>query len=188
MALLKVVGMDPSSRNWGIAAGMLDTATGKLVIKTLRVTQPILPEGKQVRQNSSDLAVAHQLYEGTLPFLKADLIFAEIPQGSQSARASLCSGICIGALGAVRHTQAFFEVTPDEVKRFTVGKRNATKKEMIAWAVAKHPEAPWPRKSNGEVKLGDAEHMADAVAAIYAGLQSQPYKQLASMRNQGATA
>lgn len=178
MAVLKVVGMDPSSRNWGIAAGTLDTASGAITIKTLRVTQPILPEGKQVRQNSSDLALAHQLNEGVLPFLKANLIFAEIPQGSQSARASLCSGICIGVLGATRSVASFFEVTPDEVKRFSVGKKTATKKEMIAWAVAKHPEAPWPRKSNGEVKLGDAEHMADAVAAIYAGLQSEPYKQL----------
>lgn len=181
MAILKVCGFDPSSRNWGIAAGVLDTVTGLVTIKSLRVTQPILPEGKQTRQNSSDLAVAHQLNEGVLPFLKANLIFAEIPQGSQSARASLCSGICIGVLGSLRSSTTFFEVTPDEVKRFTVGKKTATKKEMIAWAVAKHPEAPWPRKSNGEVKVGDAEHMADAVAAIYAGLQSQPYKQLAQL-------
>ena len=182
MAKLTVVGMDPSSRNWGIAAGTLDTDTGTVTIKTLRVTQPILPEGKQVRQNSSDLALAHQLNEGVLPFLKANLIFAEIPQGSQSARASLCSGICIGVLGSIRSAATFFEVTPDEVKRFSVGKKTATKKEMIAWAVAKHPEAPWPRKSNGEVKLGDAEHMTDAVAAIYAGLQSEPYKQLTAMK------
>lgn len=178
MARLSVAGHDPSSRNWGIAGGTIDTDTGKLTIKTLRVVRAEPLEGKQVRKNSQDLRTANQLYEGVAPFLSASLTFAEIPSGSQSARASLCSGICIGILGSLRAISQFVEVTPNEVKLAAVGDRKATKKQMIEWAVKKHPEAPWPRKSSGEILLGDAEHMADAIGAIYAGLKTDIYKQI----------
>lgn len=178
MARLSVAGHDPSSRNWGIAGGSYDTNTGKLTIKTLRVVRSEPLEGKQVRQNSKDMRTANQLYEGVAPFLAATLTFAEIPSGSQSARASLCSGICIGVLGSLRTGSQFIEVTPNEVKLAAVGSRTATKKQMIDWAVKKHPEAPWPRKSNGEILMGDAEHMADAVGAIYAGLATDIFKQI----------
>jgi hypothetical protein len=178
MASLSVAGMDPSSRNWGIAGGTVCTVTGKLTIKSLRVVRSIETKGKQVRQSSSDLSMAKQLYEGVLPYMKARVICAEIPVGSQSSRASLCSGVCIGILGSLRNTSQFIEVSPTELKVASHGSKTATKKQMIAWAMKAHPEAPWPRKSNGEVLLGDAEHMADAVAAIYAGLATDQYKQL----------
>ncbi len=183
MPVVNVLGLDPSLRNWGIAAGQLDTETMKLTIKSLRVIQSIVPDGKQVRQNSKDLAVAQQLYAGLKPFLGlARLIFAEVPVGSQSARAMASYGVCVGILGSVRYDAPFFEVTPDEVKRFTVGSKTATKKQMIEWAVATHPEAPWPRTSKGVIVEGKAEHMADAVASIYAGLNSNQYQQLAAMQ------
>lgn len=185
MAVLRVLGLDPSLRNWGIAAGTYDTVTGKLLIKCLRVTRAEVPDGKQVRQNSKDLAAAQQLYAGVQPFLgQANLIFAEVPVGSQSARAMASYGICVGVLGSIRNSAPFFEVTPDEVKLTTVGNKTATKQQMIDWAVAKHPEAPWPRTSKGAIIAGKAEHMADAIASIYAGLQSNQYKQLAAMQAQ----
>lgn len=185
MAILNVLGLDPSLRNWGIAAGQYCTVTEKLVIKSIRVIRAEVPDGKQVRQNSKDLATAEQLYAGVKPFLgKVNLIFAEVPVGSQSARAMASYGVCVGILGAVRYDTPFFEVTPDEVKRSTVGNKTATKKQMIDWAVAAHPEAPWPRTTKGVIVEGKAEHMADAIASIYAGLQSNQYKQLAAMRIQ----
>lgn len=186
MAILKVIGFDPSLRHWGIAAGMLDTDTGKLTIKTVRVIQTSEPKGKQVRQNSADLATAKQLMEGVAPFLaEANLIFVEVPVGSQSARAMASYGVCVGVLGAIRaNGTPFFEVTPTEVKKATVGSKTATKDEMISWAMKTHPEAPWPMKvvkGISTVVAGSAEHMADAAAAIHAGLASNEYKQLAAM-------
>lgn len=186
MALLKVVGLDPSLRNWGIAAGTLDTDTGKLTIRTVQVIQTSEPKGKQVRQNSADLGTAKQLMEGVAPFLaQANIIFVEVPVGSQSARAMASYGICVGVLGAIRaHGTPFFEVTPIEVKKSTVGSKTATKEEMINWAMAAHPEAPWPMrnvKGVPTVIAGSAEHMADATAAIHAGLAGNEYKQLAAM-------
>ena len=180
--LLKVVGMDPSLRNWGVACGLLDTDTLALTIKTVDVIQPVLPKGKQVRQNSEDLESALQLATGAWNFAQqAQAIFVEVPVGSQSARAMASYGICVGVLGSLRARGIpFFEVTPTEVKMATVGKKTASKLEMIEWATTRHPGATWPYYQNhGKQLLSEAkaEHMADAIAAIVAGIQTNPFKQ-----------
>ncbi len=180
--LLRVVGFDPSLRNWGVACGTYDTVSQELKVKTVEVVQPVLPTGKQVRQNSLDLESALQLCAGALRFAKeAQAIFVEVPVGSQSARAMASYGICIGVLGSLRAQGIpFFEVTPTEVKMAAVGKKTATKSEMIQWATELFPEASWPYyQQHGQQLLSEAkaEHMADAVAAIVAGLKTNPFQQ-----------
>ena len=183
---LTVVGMDPSLRNWGIAKGVLiPNQERQLHINWLDVIQPVLPTGKQVRQNSIDLESAKQLCEGAWKAAQgAHAIFVEVPVGSQSARAMASYGICVGVLGALRTSGVpFFEVTPTEVKLASTGKKTATKSEMIEWAVSKHPEANWPSyKSNGKTQISEAkaEHMADAIAAIYAGIACNSFQQMLS--------
>lgn len=183
--LLNVVGFDPSLNNWGLSRGFFKLSEGidSLKIERLSVIQPEIPTGKQVRQNSKDIEAAAQLTQGAFEFAKgADAIFVEVPVGSQSARAMASYGICVGVLGALRISGIpFFEVTPTEVKLATYGTKTATKEQMIQWATKKHPEAPWPTyKRAGEVLVSEskAEHMADATAAIYAGVKSQPFQQL----------
>lgn len=181
--LIKVVGQDPSLRNWGLAVGTLNLETKQLKIEYLSLTNPVLPTGKQVRQNSSDLESALQLYKGACDAaVGAHAVFVEVPVGSQSARAMASYGICVGVLGALRANGIpFFEVTPTEVKLAAVGNKTATKQDMIKWAMAKHPEANWPTyKQNGSTMVSEAkaEHMADAVAAIYAGLSCNSFKQM----------
>lgn len=180
---VKVVGQDPSLRNWGLAIATLCLETGHLQIDRLALICPVLPTGKQVRQNSLDLEAGFQLYKGAMAATEgAHAVFIEVPVGSQSARAMASYGICVGVLGALRANGIpFFEVTPTEVKLAGPGKKTATKQEMISWAMAKHPEANWPTyKRNGSVLVSDAqaEHQADAVAAIYAGLASNTYQQM----------
>ena len=181
---MRVVGFDPSLRNWGIAKGIfIPEPYPRLHIEKVDVINPELPTGKQVRQNSLDLESAKQLCAAALSAAKdAQAIFVEVPVGSQSARAMASYGICVGVLGALRATGIpFFEVTPTEVKMASAGKKTATKLEMIQWAMNQHPEANWPRyKQNGVVKVSEAkaEHMADATAAIYAGLACNSFQQL----------
>jgi Holliday junction resolvasome RuvABC endonuclease subunit len=178
---LRVVGFDPSLRNWGVSKGILSVSLDKpsLYIQDVSVICPVLPTGKQVRQNSLDLESAKQLCHFALQAAKdAQAIFVEVPVGSQSARAMASYGICVGVLGALRATGIpFFEVTPTEVKVAAVGYKNATKQEMIQWAVSKHPEANWPM-FRGQVSEAKAEHMADATAAIYAGLACNSFQQM----------
>ena len=181
---ISVVGFDPSLRNWGIAKGVLiPSQKMQLRIDWLDVIQPVLPTGKQVRQNSVDLESAKQLCEGAWKAAQgAHAIFVEVPVGSQSARAMASYGICVGVLGALRTSGVpFFEVTPTEVKLASTGKKTATKAEMIEWGVKQHPEAQWPTYlSNGTIKISEAkaEHMADAIAAIYAGIACNSFQQM----------
>jgi len=189
---LKVVGFDPSLRNWGIAQGILTPgSTWDLQILKLSVTQPILPEGKQVRQNSSDLAVAEQLCKAAWEAAQgAQAIFVEVPHGSQSARSMASYGVCVGVLGALRTAGIpFFEVTATEVKMASVGIKTATKEQMIAWAVSKYPNAGWPYYQEKGVQLlsaAKAEHMADAVAVIHAGLATNQFQQLLPLLRKAA--
>jgi len=180
---LKFVGCDPSLRNWGLAVGTFDTATQQLTIDQLNLTCPDLSKGKQVRQNSLDLEAAYQLYQGAITAAKgAHAVFVEVPVGSQSARAMASYGICVGVLGALRANGIpFFEVTPTEVKLAGPGIKTATKHQMIGWAMDKHPEANWPTyKQSGKALVSEAkaEHQADAVAAIYAGMSCNSFKQM----------
>ena len=180
---IRVVGQDPSLRNWGLAIGTYELETGRLEITRLGLTNPVLPTGKQTRQNSQDLESAFQLYKAAMAAAEgAHAVFVEVPVGSQSARAMASYGVCVGVLGALRATGVpFFEVTPTEVKLAGPGVKTATKQEMIAWATAKHPEANWPKYSqSGRTLISEAkaEHQADAIAAIYAGLASQPFQQM----------
>lgn len=185
---IQVIGFDPSMNNWGVSKGVItvDTVDFKqsfLKVNHLQVIQPVKPEGKQVRTNSKDLLAAEQLARHAMAAAQgAQAIFVEVPHGSQSARAMASYGVCIGVLGALRAMGIpFFEVNATEVKMAAVGNKTATKDEMIAWARLVHPEAPWPtytQKGVEYVSEAKAEHMADATAAIYAGVRTPAFQQL----------
>lgn len=183
---IKVSGQDPSLRHWGLANGIYDVDNKKLTITSLAVIEPVLPTGKTTRQNSQDMESAVQLTEGALAAARdSNATFIEIPHGSQSARAMCGYGVCIGVLGALRCGGIpFFEVYPSEVKVAAVGHSNAKKREMIDWAMKAHPEANWPMyKKNGQVLVSEAqaEHMADAIAAIYAGIKGSSFQQMLAL-------
>lgn len=178
--------MDPSLRNWGLAMGTYCLDTQKITVERLGLTTAELSKSKQVRQNSLDLESAYQLYRGAVAAaVDAQAIFIEVPVGSQSARAMASYGICVGVLGALRANGIpFFEVTPTEVKLAGAGKKTATKQEMIAWAMDQHPGAGWPTyKEHGKTKVSEAkaEHQADAVAAIHAGIAGNSFQQMLSI-------
>lgn len=180
---LKIVGMDPSLRNWGLSHGSYDMGTGELVLTSVGIINTVSSVCKQVRKNSLDLEAAAQLCRGAHKAIQnADVVFVEVPVGSQSARAMASYGICVGIMGSLRALSTpFIEVTPAEVKRAAVGSVTATKQQMIDWAVGKHPEANWPtvtKKGVISICASKAEHMADATAAIYAGLACNSFQQM----------
>ena len=179
---IPVVGFDPSLNNWGLAEAVLEK-NGELKIIWLSVTQPVVPAVKQIRQNTKDVTAAAQLFDAAYNFTGlAQVVFAEVPVGSQSARAMASYGICSGVLGALRALgRDFIEVSPAEVKRAATGSATATKSQMIQWAIAAHPEANWPKfKRDGVEHISEAkaEHVADAIAAIHAGIRTPMFQQL----------
>jgi Holliday junction resolvasome RuvABC endonuclease subunit len=182
---IRIAGMDPSLRNWGLAFGTYDLDTKELLISEVSVAIPAIEKTKQVRQNSKDLSSALQLYEEAKSLVEsAQVVFVEVPVGSQTARAMASYGICVGILGALRAEGFnFFQVTPEEVKLAGHGTKTASKKEMIEWAVKTHPEVHFPTyKSKGNVLLSEAqaEHIADAIGAIHAGIKLESFNQMLS--------
>lgn len=176
--IIPVVGMDPSLRNWGFAEAYLDLETGMLDIPHLSLVQTSEPKAKQVRQNSCDLQAAEALALAALTAArKAKVVFVEVPVGSQSARAMASYGVCVGILGAIRAEGIpVIEVTALEVKKQLSGNRTATKREMIDAAVAIYPEANFPR--HGGRVTDKAEHVADAIGAIHAGVHTPMFQNL----------
>lgn len=175
---IPVAGLDPSLRNWGVAKGTIDLEHGTFDLLSINTITTEGLKGKQVRQNSSDLHTATQLAEPMLELAReAKVVFVECPVGSQSARAMASYGVCVGVLGAMRASGCeLIEVTPLEVKLNFVGDKTATKDQMIQKAVSLYPDADWPR-AKGKV-VARAEHMADAIAAIHAGVNTPMFKQL----------
>lgn len=183
---IPVVGFDPSMRHWGIAEGTLDLETGFLENLNLTLIEPKDKANKQVRTNSIDMGIAEMLYDAALPAAKrAKAIFVEVPVGSQSASGMKAYGMCVGILGSMRSNGVeLIEVTASEVKLALAGKKTASKDEMVKAGVALYPAANWPRHSQrgkgfakGDIQ-NSAEHVADAIGAIHAGVQTPTFQQL----------
>jgi len=175
---IPVVGFDPSMRHWGMAESTLDLTTGYLDTPRLSIIEPVAPKTKQVRQNSLDLALAEQLAASALRAARqARVVFVEVPVGSQSARAMASYGVCVGVLGAIRAEGIpLVEVTPTEVKECFTGDKTATKTAMIAEAVKLYPDANFP--THRGALTAKAEHVADAIAAIHAGVLTPLFQQI----------
>lgn len=182
---MKIVGMDPSLSNFGVVNATLDIQTLTFTVQDMHVVQTE-PERdkkvrKKVRKNSEDLERARTLYKGAMEAIDgAFMVFIEVPVGSQSARAMASYGMCLGVIAAVAETVPIIQVTPNDVKMAGCGIRTATKDEMIEAMVKKYPNAPWPMKTVKGVQTPIAskcEHLADALAAIEAGVSSDEFKQ-----------
>jgi Holliday junction resolvasome RuvABC endonuclease subunit len=175
---IPVLGMDPSMRNWGLAPSELDLSTGVLDTPRLTLVAPKDEKGKQVRKNSKDLHLTQQLASVVIAEArKAKVVFVEVPVGSQSARAMASYGMCVGILGAiVSEGIPLVEVTPSECKQALAENKLASKELMIAKAMEFYPDANWPLH-RGQVAQ-KAEHLADAIAAIHAGVNTPMFRNL----------
>jgi hypothetical protein len=174
MDSITVLGMDPSFSNWGYVRGSLNLKTMKLTIGEMWTT--VTEKGKakkQVRVSSDDMQRARTLNEALEKACKdIQIAFVEVPSGSQSASGMKGYAVCIGVLGSC--PVPMVQLSENDCKMRTIGKKSATKRELISWAFAKHPEAPWDMR-NGAPQANN-EHMADAINAIYAGIQDDQFQ------------
>lgn len=178
MAKIQIAGADPALANFGIARMTLDLHDLSLQLNSLDLTTTEKMTGKVVRQNSDDLRRAVEL---TAAFQKGvegcAVCFAEIPSGSQHSRSALGFGIAIGVLAG--SPVPIIEVMPLETKLATVGKKTASKQEMIDWAVSQYPDGDWI-KSRGKITQAN-EHLADACAIVHAGIRTPEFTRLLSL-------
>lgn len=177
---IEILGCDPSMRNFGFAKAIYDTDTGEVDIIDLYLAQTKPADKstkKKIRQNCLDLVDAREMQKALVEQCKGQaMAMVEIPVGSQNARSMMSCGLCIGILASC--PVPIIPVTPTQVKKSGFGVASATKEEQIEWATEKYPDAPWMRvKSTGKL-LGKNEHLADAVAAIHAGVETEEFKAL----------
>lgn len=143
---------------------------------------------KTTRKSSEELRRARVLVASLSAWaFDATIAFAEVPSGSQSASAARALGIAVGALASC--PVPLIEVSPLEVKMCSVGSKTASKAQMVTWAMDKGPDLPWKTVKRGgkiEATLTN-EHCADALAAAYAGVQTQDFKRLMQMMQHAST-
>lgn len=182
MPKVRIAGLDGSKTNFGIAIMDLDVETLELSVVDLILVKTSKDQNKQVRKSSDNLKRSQEI-ASTLPGALKNVTscFLEVPAGGQSYDAVLGFGIVIGIYASIQGmlNVPTIEVSPSETKMAAVGTRTASKDEMIDWAVAKYPAAPWrTRKLKGKlVPTNDNEHLADAVAICHAGILTPAFKQ-----------
>lgn len=180
---VRVMGIDAAFSNVGFAIADVDlTDPSHPVVKVVHLdilqTEGVKKRPKGVPRSHDDLRrarLAVTKIRDLQRIWEPDYVVAEVPFGSQSARASWALGIALGVLASV---PGLIEVTPRQVKAAT-GEPHADKDLMIEWAMDLHPDAGWrTRKLKGNVVQVASvnEHIADALATIYAGLDTKDFK------------
>jgi Holliday junction resolvasome RuvABC endonuclease subunit len=181
---IDALGFDPSFSNWGIAFVQVDIVTGDYTVSDLRLIKTEGESKKGVIKASDDLRRARDLRREIVDCTQGyKIAFTEVPLGNAAMynNAILSAGVVTGVLAGL--PQQIIQVFPQEVKQLATGSRHAAKEEMIEWATQRFPDAPWlTRKLKGKTLFTkDNEHLADAVAAVHAGVRSQQFQQLMAL-------
>jgi hypothetical protein len=179
---IKIVAFDPALSNLGIAFMSYSLDTDELTLEGLRLVQTEPSKEKKVRKSSDDFHRAKILHAAAVDACKGRAVaIAEIPTGTQSSRGAMSNGISIGVMASIPLQP--IEVNYTEVKLAATGGKNATKGEMIEWAMSKYPHADWlMRKSKGNmVPINDNEHLADACAIAEAGIRTPEFRNAVAM-------
>ena len=165
-----IIGFDPSLRNWGYCIATY--ADDKLTFHQGGVIHS-KPNTKQ-KQNLQDLLSATQLYRQLKQLMtthKPDYIVAELPVGSQSSRAMVSYATCISLCSVLAFndgikTHPLINIPPQEVKK-TVGKKNATKDEVIQWVAENYPDT---KDWLDNLPKSKKEHICDAIVATHTAI------------------
>lgn len=183
---MKVIGFDPSLTHWGWVKAEVDTDTGEYTVIDMGIIETDNRDTKKnVRVESDNLKRAREVHTEVVRLCEGQkLAFSEIPlfgswmAGTQSIARS---GMVIGLLAAC--PTPVIQVFPRESKKLAVGSPNADKSEMIDWAYRKFPDAPWRYRTlkGKQILKKDNEHLADAIAAVNAGLQTEQFRQVLAM-------
>lgn len=179
--MLKYVAIDSSLANTGLASGEIDL-DGNITVDEIRLVETKKTKSKQVRASSDTIQRCRHTYNEIRKFIdekKAEVLFVETPSGSQNSSAMKSYGATCQLIGVLNPPPV--EVTPNEVKVLSVGDKKASKEKMIKWASEKYPDLDWKYHA-GKLQAKN-EHMADAIAIVHAGTQTQEYQRIHTLLN-----
>lgn len=102
-----------------------------------------------------------------------DVVMTEMPSTgaiNHNAAKALAYALAIMAFPE----KPVIQIQPRQVKLNFLGDENATKREMIVEAHRRHPDLQWLGDKRG--LFDKNEHMADAIAVLYAGIQTEQFE------------
>lgn len=185
---IEVVSFDPSQSNFGIVEAAINVDTLEIDVRDMRIISTRSEASKGVIKVSDNLRRAVEINNAMQKACKGKAIaIAEIPLMITTMNPQIASlanynaGMMVGVLSAIQIP--LIQVFPKDVKMAGPGIKDACKEEMIEWAMEKHPDAPWiTRKFKGKiVPTAVNEHIADALAAIYAGIKTTQFSSALTM-------
>ena len=195
MNKLMVLGIDPGLALTGFAVAEVNVITRAIAkVREVGVLKTEKNHHRTVRKTSDDLARA-QLQANRLRELiekhRIDVIACEMATTTPYTLPTFSFGVMIGIVAAL--AKPVIEVLPGEVKIAAAGSRNATKQDIIRWAVQMtgRQKLDWPTSTRrnqlsllyrgASITLA-AEHPADALAAIQAALATEQFRLAVAMR------
>lgn len=180
MIKLRVAGIDPALQNMGMVKGDLDLTSLVFTPDEIKLIETKPTKVKGIRKNEDDLQRAVTLSEELSRFTEGcTIVFVELPVGSQSARAMVSYGVCIGMFSSLNQGKLVI-TQASEGKRILTGDKNASKETMLNVACDKYRYLPWIYTTRkGVTTLANKnEHVADAIASVLAGIQTNKFKHL----------
>lgn len=182
---MQFISIDPSLANMGIVKGSINIVGGKTLIEldSYELITTKKSQVKTIRASSDTIdrcAYLHKNLTRVIEEFQPDVCFAETPSGSQSYSGALSFAISCFLISLCNPPA--IQVTPTEVKKFTVGSKTASKKEIINYIGEKYPGF-LKKKKDGSYLEGEMEHIADAVCIVEAGIQTNQFKQISKFIN-----
>jgi Holliday junction resolvasome RuvABC endonuclease subunit len=172
----KILGIDMAFRNVGLVVAELDEGHA-LGFKPVHVEcMRTKSEGKKRRftyKAEEDMFACQQIgrkIESLIWEHEVAAVAAEIPTGSQSARAAKLLGLSTGIIStiAIYEKEVMFDwVFPNDWHKHLFNKTAVTKQEAIDWVDGNWSDFAWPTKnSKGDINEGLQEHLADAMGVL----------------------
>ena len=193
--LITMLGIDPGLSNTGYAVALVDVEQARIV-KTLELgtIQTERETAKTIRRTSDDLRRARKIHRELKSVVERHAISVaacEMQSTTPYKRISLNFGVTLGVIASFD----FFlvELLARDVKKAVTGDRDATKEKVISWALemTRNDDVHWPTSARQNrmdlsyrarhVTLA-AEHQADALAVIFAALQSEQMSDLRALQ------
>ena len=173
---MRFISIDSSLANTGIAFGEIKEVNNKKEVLVTKILLHTTEKGKNKQVRASSDAIirgrsTHKAVQAAIDKWNPMFIFAETPSGSQSSAGMKSYGMTCQLIGSLDPKPV--EVTPTEVKVASVGKKTASKAEMIEWAKSLYPDLGW-FYYQGKLQAKN-EHMADAIAIVYAGMETDDF-------------
>ena len=189
-----ILGIDPGLRSTGFAAAEIDKSAGSIVrVLQIGTIQTEPQTARKVRKTSDHLRRAREQANAILSVIdrhNVSVIAFELSTVTPYTHPTFSFGVMTGIVAALG--RPIIQVLPHEVKFAACRNTRATRRDIIAWALAKTAgdNLTWPTTARtnslrltylGRNVTNAAEHPADALAAIEAALATEEFRLAAKM-------